>query len=130
MRKLLIFLLLAPSLLAGCSFSDYAREEKLPFTSMSADEARAELQINAFLSDLADHDFESACREHLTLKLQLLFAAKVGSCEKGFEEASEEASSVDEITVLGSDATKRGLWIRTNEGRYLMQGNRIAYFEP
>lgn len=116
-------------LLGGCSVSDYAREEALP-VPVPANEVRAGFQINAFLSDVADEDFESACRDHLTLELQLAFAARAGLCEEAFEDAFREGGTADEMTVLGSDRTKNGLWIRTTEGRYLMHGDRIAYFEP
>jgi len=119
---------LATMALSGCSVSDYAREESLP-VPVSADEVRAEAKINEFLSDLADQNFGDACRR-LTTQLQLVFSAKFGSCAHGWELAAEEGGAVGEITVLGSDDTHAGLWVRTTEGSYLMHGDLIAYFKP
>jgi hypothetical protein len=116
-------------LLTGCSASDYAREEALP-VPVPANEFRAEAQINDFLSALESDDFDAACRDHLTVRLQLAFAARAGSCEEAFEDASKEGGFNGPITVLGSDKTKNGLWVRTDEGNYLMHGDRIAFFRP
>lgn len=137
LRPLVLFLAVAGALLlTGCESLIQEVPEKTtghaPAPAAHPNAERAEVTINAFLSDLGDEDFRSACRDGLTLRFQLLLAAQYGSCEQLFEGIVEEGDSFNgstAVTVLDSRHTEQGLWVRTTNGRYLLQGNRIAFLK-